>query len=358
MPSITKLRHRPWVIWLALIGLLLIWAPSAHAEGDLTWSLAPVDNTHGTGRPNFSYVLEPGTELTDAVSIRNQSTTALTLQVYAADGFTTTSGDLDLLPAGQASVDLGAWVTPAVTEVKLAPGESEEVSFTVAVPADANPGDHPGGIVTSHTTAEGTVQVDQRFGLRIHARVPGELTVAADVADVWTHADRAWNPFGTTDVQVNYDLTNTGNARTFFTYQADLSGPLGLGATSVNGELTEVLPGSTLQPQLELPGMLPLFFLSGDLLLTPQAVDGQVGQVIVVPLQTWTFPWGGMGVVLLIVVIAVTIGVIRARQSWEWETGEGDEAPAEEGPDITTSKRDIHDHLDPAAVGPAERNHS
>lgn len=373
MPTTSRSRaHRGWS-WAVLLTLvsMLLWAPPAYADGDLSWSLAPVDNDHGTGRPNFSYVLEPGTEITDAVLVRNRSATELTLQVYAADGFTTTSGDLDLLPAGQPSVDLGSWTKPAVSELRLAPGAVQEVAFTIVVPADARPGDHPGGIVTSHTTEAGTVQVDQRFGLRIFGRVPGELTVAGAVTDVQTTANSPWNPFAATDAHLQYAVTNAGNARTFFTYRADLSGPFGLGGRSVSGETTEILPGSTLRPELDLPGLLPLFFLSGDLHLTPQAVDGQVGQEIVVPLQVWSIPWGGLGLLLLVTALAVTIGVIRARRTWEWEDEEDlatDQQTTENiaessatGADPAPAERDSHDRdpaepADPAVVGTPERS--
>lgn len=326
MPSRTGHRSARSATLLALLLALLFSVASsfAYADDSLTWSLTPVDNEHGTGRPNFSYALDPGATVTDAVQVTNKSPRELTLKVYAADGFTTTSGDLDLLPADKPSVGLGAWLSTSTQSLTLAPGESKPVEFTIKVPADAQPGDHPGGIITSFSSGEGTVKVDQRFALRIHTRISGELTVSGAASGAQAHAGAAWVPVAPVPVTIDYNLENTGNARAYFTYQAELSGPFGLGKKTVTGELPEVMPGSTVTPELRIDGVAPLFFLSGDLTLTPQAVDGQVGQPIVLAVQAGSIPWGTLALLLLIIVAAVTIGVIRARRNWEWEDEDDD----------------------------------
>lgn len=328
MPSPNLRRPARTALLVILAAMLLGWSTLPAHGDDLTWSITPVDNEHGTGRPNFNYTLEPGTSITDAVQVTNRSAGELTLQVYGADAFTTASGDLDLLPAGQPSVGLGAWLTTADGSLTLAPGESRAVAFTIKVPQDARPGDHPGGVITSHAVGTGTVRVDQRFALRIHVRVPGELLVGGDVSEVDVRPGAAWNPIGPVDVNIHYNLQNPGTARTYFTYRADLAGPFGLGTRTVSGEIPELMPGSTIASDLALAAP-PLFLLSGNLRLTPQALDGQVGDEIVVPLRAVAIPWGTLAALALVIGIAVAIGIVRARRNWEFDDDtEDDSSPA------------------------------
>src|SRR5699024_12647223 len=65
------------------------------------------------------------------------------------------SGAFDLLPSDVEPTDTGAWID-IEEEVALAAGESAVVPFTITVPEDALPGEHPGGVVAYlRTTARG-----------------------------------------------------------------------------------------------------------------------------------------------------------------------------------------------------------
>src|SRR5690606_13408426 len=101
----------------------------------------------------------------------------LALDVYAADGYTTTAGRLDALTRDTASSAVGTWLEPGVGRLRLAPGESETVPFTIRVPDDATPGDHAGAVLTSRTvTAQDSgLDYEARSGIRVHLRVAGDL---------------------------------------------------------------------------------------------------------------------------------------------------------------------------------------
>ena len=118
----------------------------------MTWASAPADTSLGKGRSHYAYTLAPGTTLTDAMAVVNRSSTPITLSVYASDAFTTSNGNLDLLPANRKPTDVGAWTTVKTRQLTLAPQQSAIVPFTVTVPANATPGDHTGGVVTSLVT--------------------------------------------------------------------------------------------------------------------------------------------------------------------------------------------------------------
>ena len=139
----------------AVMAVALVFGGATAASADdtdpagLAWSVATVDGEHGTARPNFAYAVEPGTVLTDTMRVTNTGATALDLAVYATDAYTTADGNVGLLTNDEPPVDAGAWVTASTTTLRLDPGQQSDITFTVTVPADAAPGDHSAGIVTS-----------------------------------------------------------------------------------------------------------------------------------------------------------------------------------------------------------------
>ncbi|MEK8226294.1 hypothetical protein NKG05_09845 [Oerskovia sp. M15] len=60
-------------------------------------------NDKGAARTAYDYAINPGATEKDGLVIANRGTESLDLAIYAADGFTTDSGQLDLLPAGEES---------------------------------------------------------------------------------------------------------------------------------------------------------------------------------------------------------------------------------------------------------------
>ncbi|MEK8226659.1 hypothetical protein NKG05_12045 [Oerskovia sp. M15] len=84
----------------------------------------------------------PRASLDDGIIVSNYTEGPLTFRVYAADGFITEAGELDLLPAGEESQALGSWVAFEAAEVTIGGGDTATVPFTLTVPADATPGDY------------------------------------------------------------------------------------------------------------------------------------------------------------------------------------------------------------------------
>ena len=143
----------------------------------MTWSVKPADTAQGRDRPNYAYDLPPGGTVGDALYVANRSPQPITLTVYAADGFLTEDGALDILAGGVASTDLGSWVQIETAELTLDSGASAEVPFTIAVPADASPGDYAAGVVASMlVTADNGTITERRLGSRVHLRVPVSYT--------------------------------------------------------------------------------------------------------------------------------------------------------------------------------------
>lgn len=299
---------------LAALGLVLggssaSAAPPADPASSLTWSVRPADNEHGTGRPNFAYELEPGATLTDALVVTNLSVVPLSLDVYAADGYTTPSGDLDLIPADQPSVALGSWITTEVDQVDLDAGESIEIPFTVTVPADAAVGDHPGGIVASYTsTAEhGNVRQDSRLGSRIHVRVTGEYQVALQVSEVSIEWASSWNPIQPSPAVITYTLTNTGNVRAHGTEAVAISGPGGVSERRATAQTAEIVPGDSITRSVELDRVWGLGPLSASVQISPEAVGGIPGPTVQDSVATWLISWPLVVLVAVVLLLALLL---------------------------------------------------
>jgi hypothetical protein len=257
-------------------GLLagLLGAPPAAADETVSWSVAPRAAEQGE-RPNFGYVLDPGAVVEDAVVVRNLDERPLTLEVYAADGFTTAGGQLDVLPGGEPSADLGTWVAPGTARLDLAPGEQVEVPFTLTVPADASAGDHSGAIVTSLRTAAGAdgLSVDRRLGVRIHTLVSGDLVAGMGISDLEVDHEGSLVPFAAGTAVVRYTLTNTGNTRVAADQVVRIRGPFGLGSRSLPaGRTPELLAGASIQVEVPVEGVRALGRLTADVALAPTAV--------------------------------------------------------------------------------------
>ncbi|GMA32772.1 WxL protein peptidoglycan domain-containing protein [Litorihabitans aurantiacus] len=288
-------------------------AAAAPATGDLTWSVRPADNDLGAGRPNFAYELAPGDVVEDALVVTNLGATPLELQVYAADAFTTASGHLDLLPDGEPSTDLGTWVTSPAPTLTLEGAQSVEVPFTLTVPADAAPGDHPGGIVTSFVqAADGDVRLDRRLGSRIHVRVAGETTLTVAASDVVTSLSPSPVPWGTPSGTVTATVTNTGDVRAVVAAGLVASSPTG--SVTRTAEPVEVMPGSAVPVAFDVGDAWLLGPVDVDLTVTTTGVDGSVADPAVVGASIVVVPWSALVLVALVVAVAVVIGVRRARR--------------------------------------------
>jgi hypothetical protein len=244
--------------------------------------------------------------VSDGIVLTNRSGTAIDLNVYARDALTTTDGHLDLQPAAEEPVGLGAWITIETPSVRIGPGESVTVPFTVEIPADAAPGDFGGGILTSlaQDDGEGTVAVDRRLALRAFVRVGGQLLPGVAVQDVNLNATTTLNPLGTTTATVRAVIVNTGNARLVPTVSVHVTGPFGwFPVTAPTWEGEEILPGSAIVQDFEIATVRSLGRLTATIEVTAAAVGvGGVGLSThtTAAATTWLIPWTLLAALILV----------------------------------------------------------
>lgn len=292
-------------------------APASAADGGVAWTVQTADNANGTARGNFAYDAEPGAVIEDSMIVANTGTVALPLSVYAADAFTASSGEIDVLVDGTPSIDSGTWVSVAPATLELAPGDVAEVAFTITIPVDARPGDHAAGIVTSLVSRDPSqsLSVDRRLGTRINVRVAGALAPAAVVSDVAAEYAPSWNPFAPGILSVTYSFRNSGNTRIRGQEAVAAAGPAGLFATTAgSSQLAEVIPGSTIEVRSEVAAM-SIGWLEGEVTVTPLGVGLGAGAVapIAVSFSVAAIPWSlyALLIVAAAIALAAVLGVRR-----------------------------------------------
>jgi hypothetical protein len=316
--STARIRLAASALALALAATL---APvAAHADGadDVTWAVRTASNQYGQDRTGFEYALDPGATVDDGLVVLNRGTEPLTLSVYAADGFTTDTGQLDVLAGGEESRAVGAWVTASGDTVTVAPGETATVPFSLTVPANATPGDYAGAVVTSLKGENDTgISVDRRLGIRISLRVGGALAPAMSVDGVqlgWTGGFLGL-PSPTT---VTYTVHNTGNTSLGAQQEATIGGPFGWFTQSADpiDDVAEILPGESRTVTASVPVVAPLVWLLGTVAVTPVEVDASGSTALLDPIVAtatgWAVPW--LLLVLLVVVAALVVGGVILRR--------------------------------------------
>ena len=168
----------------------------------------------------FRISANPGATVEQAVVLRNLSQRPSKLRLAAVDAATGSYGGVSYGLPGDANKRVGKWISFAQQTVRLAPGEAERVSFTVAVPAGTVGGEHLGGITiaapSSGETQESqrgagqagaTLNIQTRRVIAVLVRVPGPAEPKLVVTGV-TPAARA------DGVYLEIGIENQGGALT------------------------------------------------------------------------------------------------------------------------------------------------
>ncbi|MEV4757028.1 DUF916 domain-containing protein [Micromonospora sp. NPDC049559] len=309
----------------ALLAALAVAGPAAPAmarDGDVTWTVRTASNSYGADRSSYSYAVNPGASVKDAMIVANRGTAPLDLAVYAADGFTTDTGQLDLRTRDRKPLGIGVWVHADHDRVAIPPGKTAEVPFTVTLPGNATPGDYVGGIVTSLTQPGETpgINVERRLGIRIKLRVGGDLRPGLAIEDLHLSYAGSLNPFAKGDATVGYRIHNTGNTTVSARQGVSVSGPFGLLRTEAKqlAAPPELLPGESWTVDVPVHGVAPALRLAATATLTPLITDASgsttPGEPVRVTAHGWAVPWT-LALLVVLLVAAVVGAVVRSRRT-------------------------------------------
>ncbi|PVW02543.1 DUF916 domain-containing protein [Microbacterium sp. Gd 4-13] len=296
-------------------------APAPSADADVTWGVRTATNAQGSARDNFAYVVGPGGTVDDAIVVTNHDDQPLDLDLYAADGFTTQSGQLDVLTRGEESSEVGVWTGVGQERVQIPAGASAEIPFTISVPENATPGDYAGGIITSlaQPAQEDGITVDRRLGIRVQLRVDGALQPGLVVEGLTVGFAGSLNPFAGGTATVDYTVRNTGNVRLSGQQSVALYGPFGLFRSDIEGvdDVPEILPGESWTVSATAQGIFPLAWLGTDVTIDPAFPAGLESgpdlAMFVTSSGTVAIPWSLVALVLLLGAAVVVIVVLRRR---------------------------------------------
>jgi hypothetical protein len=304
---------------LAVLAAVLITVPvapvGAGAEPSapaLTWAVQPANQQGPDGRRWIELKLDPGQVVTEHLAVRNFSDRAVGFALKAADGYLTDKGRFNMLPSDRPSVDGGTWIAVQAT-VTVGPKETKVVPFTITVPRNAQPGDHPAGIAATITAAGGTVAVEGRVGFRVMMRVNGTLTAAVDVRNLAAAYRYSWNPFSAGSLRVRYTTKNDGNVAATGAGRVTIGELFGLRKHGARADVAELLPGGSRAVDTRVGGVWALGRLRTSVTVTPAVNgDGTAGAEIRPSSATatvWVLPWPQL---VLAVVLAALIFAVRA----------------------------------------------
>ncbi|WP_103500389.1 MULTISPECIES: WxL protein peptidoglycan domain-containing protein [Streptomyces] len=294
------------------------------ADSRLTWGVVPAGEDGADGRVSLRLEAEPGSAHRDFVEVTNFSDRPVTFSLTASDGVIVDSGEFDLLPRSEEPVGGGSWIT-IQEELSLDGRSSAVVPFTLEVPHDALPGDHPGGIAVSVlTTGEddrgNAVALDARVGVRTHLRVAGELAPRVELTDVRATYRTSWNPFRPGTVEVSWTVANTGNVRLGSAQDVEVAGPFGLGSATgpAVAEQREVLPGGNGTEERYAAEVWPLGRLSAQITAEQRTVGEDVVEAALrdahARARVIAVPWPQLGLLALVPLTVVAHRWRRRRQ--------------------------------------------
>ena len=315
-PAATR-RFLAALLGVALTLASVLAAGPALADDVDAISGTPSDGTGTDSRSAFSYELQAGQQITDYFLASNTGTTALTATVFSTDAFNSADGGFALLDTAAEPTDVGGWVTfdgAKKVDIALQPGQSKVVTFVLSIPADARPGDHPGGIVMSVQKGDGQVLVDRRVGTRLYVRVPGDLQPVLTVSSFTASYDGKWNPFdGTTNITAT--VKNTGNVALAGEALIGVKGPFGIPVGKASTDLVdELLPGGETTLSYQVGGIGQIGLVNPYVTLTP-SVTGDASnpgplKVVTRDAILIAVPWW---LVILLGIAAVVLVVLRIR---------------------------------------------
>ncbi|WSQ09103.1 DUF916 domain-containing protein [Streptomyces sp. NBC_01231] len=301
-----------------LLGLLLLamTAGPAQAADNGSWSVFPASSQIAE-RPYFYLSADPGTSLRDKAVVANKTARPLTFRLYAADAYNTArDGGFAVRTQKEKQRGVGAWAKPDRTRVTVPAHGKVTVPFTLRVPADAEPGDHPGAVVALDERVDQgdgslALGVQRAVGARVYLRVGGPVLPAIAVENVRVTHDQPLVPgLGDSTATISYTLHNTGNVTLDPKVELRARGLFGrtLLARDLAKIPAELLPGQRVRLSEPWRGAPQLDW--GDVTLTASAQDTRESASA----SFFALPWL-VAALLAVVLPAGAVLLIRARRA-------------------------------------------
>ncbi|MDQ3914432.1 MAG: DUF916 domain-containing protein [Actinomycetota bacterium] len=206
-----------WIVSAALVcGLMLSSANAVAQERGVQFAVEPGPGSETDPAGGYFVIkAEPGQRVRQSVTLRNESSRSIELQLAAVDATTGQLGGVSYgLPDDEVE-KTGAWITLSRSKVSFEPGEARSVTFEVSVPPDAGSGEHIAGIAVWEPGDEKGKKGDQPVSVVVRTR--RVMAVQVDVGGakvpelVVTGIDPAARPDG---LYLEIGIENRGSAMT------------------------------------------------------------------------------------------------------------------------------------------------
>ena len=167
------------IILLIIFVSGVVGIPNAHAAGgQASFSMQPVnsDPSNPLTRSYFIFDGKPRVVETNSIRVTNTGTLVGTALLYPVDATTAQTSGVAYLSKGEPRKDVGAWITLAVQQVTLNPGQSQIVPFQVTIPGGVRSGQHLGGIVAENAAQQTSTSTNNKNMFQVKVKT---LTIVA-----------------------------------------------------------------------------------------------------------------------------------------------------------------------------------
>lgn len=209
-------------------------------------------------RIEFDLVVDPGKPYTFSFQVRNDAQARQTVTVYLGDWDRSPTGEHRYYSPGTLERSLCEWLAVVPTRIVLDPGETGQITATLAVPSSTErdlAGTYWGMIFVQGeprpVELEGTVVLAvERFGVKVYATVAGTEQTAGVVRKVEAHAS-------SDAVLVKIEYQNTGNVHQEVSGTVQVIDRNGDTVLQEGVEPAPVLPGAERVFELRLSALPP-----------------------------------------------------------------------------------------------------
>jgi hypothetical protein len=316
------------------------------ANTNFQFSAEPYAAPGSQQRSYLAYELQPGHHLLDQIVILNKSAAPESFLVYPEDATNIPgTGGFGFQSRTQMhNTAIGLWTTVGTTSLTVPSGKEVVVTFEVAVPANATPGDHVGAVVVEelHSAAQQHSRLGLNEVLRIavpmYVHVVGNVHPGLTIESITVvHQSPIFPYLQSAKIAVQVELVNTGDdivdpksvsvsitgliGGTIHSYTVHQTGAA---QSKANPLPKEMLPGAKFS-LTELWAGIPPF----DPLTVHVNARG-IDPTTTLPVTTagsktfWYFPWLLVLVILLLIALFVLWRRLRrARREAEETPGSG-----------------------------------
>jgi hypothetical protein len=262
--------------------------------------------------PVTTLALDPGTSTKQKVKVTNLTDQQMTLQVgkqnFVAKG---EEGEVELVDDANPLYSLAPYFSISQPTVTVPPKGTAEVSYTLSVPANAEPGGRYGSITfntiaTKLPSGQSGASVRQELAALVFLRINGAANEKLSIATFKT--DKSFYEYG--PVNFTARVKNEGNVHEKPTGEIVVKNMLGLKAATVKIDEKNVIPGAI----RKLNANLNKKMLFGNYTATLTLRNGDK-QTLTATTSFLAVPYK-MVTLILILILVVGVPLWRGRKRW------------------------------------------